>query len=269
MKKDKNKVYLVGAGPGNPDLITLAGVKALNNADAILYDALVNKEILEHAGSDVPKTYVGKLAGHHYMKQDEINALIAEYVGRYGSVVRLKGGDPFVFGRATEEIDYLRERGIDVEVIPGVSSAIAAPSACGVPLTSRGISTGFWVITATTKCKSLNQDLLLCAQSSATIVILMGVRKFKEIVDKVRLHRSDDTPIALVQNGTMDTQQIHVGTLGECDHIVENRSYEAPGIIVVGEVVAQSPAYLEYQLQQDVEHYVKTGAVNSLHIPTA
>ena len=143
------KVSLVGAGPGSSDLITIRGFKTLEDADIILYDALVSMELLIELNPDIPKIYVGKRCGEHSLTQEDINGLIVEKAFYYGHVVRLKGGDPFVFGRASEELEYVESFGIPVTVVPGITSAISVPASQGIPVTKRGISSSFWVMTAT------------------------------------------------------------------------------------------------------------------------
>ncbi|MEX1382288.1 uroporphyrinogen-III C-methyltransferase, partial [Lutibacter sp.] len=170
------KVTLIGAGPGDPDLITVKGVKALQSAKVILYDALINRELLEYAPY-AKKIFVGKRKGMHSFTQDKINELIVKSAFEYGNAVRLKGGDPFIFGRGSEEVEFIESFGIETEVISGISSAMAVPASQGISLTKRGISESFWVITGTTSERKLSTDVYLAAQSTATVVILMGMSK--------------------------------------------------------------------------------------------
>src|SRR6188768_341544 len=178
------RVTLVGAGPGDPELITLKGIRAIEAADIVLYDALVSPEILQLIPDTTPSLCVGKRAGMHSYKQEEINELIVEFAYQYGHVVRLKGGDPFVFGRGSEEIEYAEAHGVSAFVVPGVSSALAVPASIKIPVTARGISESFWVITGTTKSGEISGDIALAAQSSATVVILMGLNKIHDIMDQ-------------------------------------------------------------------------------------
>ncbi len=250
------KVTLVGAGPGSHDLITVRGLQALKQSKAILYDALVSPELLKEVDPVIPKIYVGKRCNSHSRTQDEINRLLVETAFQYGFVVRLKGGDPFVFGRASEEIDYVTSFGIPVTVVPGVSSAIAVPASQGIPLTSRGISSSFWVMTATKRDGTFSEDLEYAAKSTATLVILMGVRKLNEIAAEVSKYRGSHTPIALIQNGTMSNETCTVSTLngiGEAAHKVDPSQ---PGIIVIGNVVAEHPAFFEEAVQRVVHSYL-------------
>lgn len=242
------KVTLVGAGPGSKDLITIRGSRVLKSANAILYDALANSALMEGIGRLVPKVYVGKRSGKHHVKQEEINRLLVEYAFAYGHVVRLKGGDPFVFGRASEEIAHVESFGIPVEVVPGVSSAISVPSGQGIPLTKRGVASSFWVMTATKRDGSFSEDLMLASQSSATLVILMGVRKFIDIALYIKRYRGGSTPIALIQNGTLDNESCSIGTLGSVEAMYQNIDISKPGIIVVGSVVAGHALSFEDEL---------------------
>ncbi|UII77772.1 uroporphyrinogen-III C-methyltransferase [Flagellimonas sp. HMM57] len=244
------KVTLVGAGPGSKDLITIRGLKALQGADVVLYDALIDKDLLKEIPKNTLKIYVGKRCGKHYSSQEEINTLLVTYALSYGHVVRLKGGDPFVFGRASEEIDYVESFGIPVVVIPGVSSAIAVPASQGIPVTKRGASSSFWVVTATKKEKDFSKDLEFAAQSTATLVILMGVRKIARIAREIRKYRSGLTPIALIQNGTLNNESCMVATLNGIDAMVRDVDFSEPGIIVVGDVVAEHPSFFEEEVQR-------------------
>ena len=251
MKSSKNaKVTLVGAGPGDKDLITLKGLKALQNADVVLYDALVSKDLISEIDTSVIKIYVGKRCGKHSCTQDEINALIVENAFEHGHVVRLKGGDPFVFGRASEEIAYTESFGIPVTVIPGISSAIAVPSGQGIPMTKRGISTSFWVMTATKRDGAFSEDLKFAAQSSTTMVILMGIRKLNEIIKEVSKHRSALTAFAVIQNGTLKNESFSMGTLADTTNVMSSINNTEPGIIVIGDVVSEHSSFFEEEVQR-------------------
>src|SRR5690606_37754072 len=169
-KKEKmtthSKITLVGAGPGGTDLISLRGLKALAKADIVLYDALVSEELLQYCPQAVQKIYVGKRSSQHAYRQDEINQMLVDYAISHGHVVRLKGGDPFVFGRGYEEIEFAQKRNIETEVIPGISSAIGVPSLQGIPITHRGTTESFWVITGTTSSGKIAQDVYTAAKTS-------------------------------------------------------------------------------------------------------
>ena len=231
------KVTLVGAGPGDSDLITVKGIKALAEADVVLYDALVNDDLLSYCPARTNKIFVGKRAGQHSFKQDEINQLIVQHAFNDGHVVRLKGGDPFIFGRGQEEMAFVRSFGIPCEVVPGISSAYAVPAMKDIPLTSRGVSESFWVITGTTKQGELSGDLYLAAQSTATVVVLMGMRKLNEIVDLFQKAGHKNTPVAIVQNGSMPDERLGIGTISSIEKVVEEKGLGAPAVIVIGEVV--------------------------------
>jgi uroporphyrin-III C-methyltransferase len=234
------KLTLVGAGPGDPELITLKGLNAIRTADVVLFDALVSKEILHYIPADVPALSVGKRLGAHSYTQDEINSMIVEMAYRYGHVVRLKGGDPFVFGRGAEEIEYAVARGLNVAVVPGISSSIAVPAAAGIPVTARGVSESFWVVTGTTQNGAMCEDIARAAQSGATIVVLMGLHRLEKIMECFMKHGRADTPVAVIQNGTLPTQRSFKGTVATIASIMHGEDLSDPGIIVVGEVVHSS-----------------------------
>ncbi|MEO0339094.1 MAG: uroporphyrinogen-III C-methyltransferase [Bacteroidota bacterium] len=234
------KISLVGAGPGDPDLITLKGYRTIQNANVILYDALANPALLEAAPAHAEKIYVGKRANNHRFTQDEINQMLVAYAYTHGHVVRLKGGDPFVFGRGYEELDYAAAFGIQVDYVPGISSSIAVPGLQQVPLTCRGINESFWVLTATTKNGKLSKDIALAAQSSATVVILMGIRKLKTITELFTQLGKADTPAMVIQNGSLENERAVQGTVAELYDKVQRAGIGSPGIIVIGAVAGLS-----------------------------
>jgi len=234
------KLTLVGAGPGDPDLLTIKGAKALAEADVVLYDALINIKLLDYASKSAIKIFVGKRKGNHSYSQDEINDLIVDKALSHGNVVRLKGGDPFIFGRGSEEMDHANAFGVQCEIVPGISSSVAVPAYQGISLTKRGVSESFWVITGTTSARKLSQDIALAAQSSATIVILMGMSKLSEIVSIFKGNDKGDTATAIIQNGTMINETIGIGTINSIEAVVENKKLSNPAIIVIGEVVKHS-----------------------------
>ncbi len=235
---------LVGAGPGNADLITIKAVKTLQAADVILYDALANVSLLEYASPKAIVQFVGKRYGCHALSQQEINQLIVESALKYGRVVRLKGGDPFVFGRAQEEIDAARAHGIAVEVVPGISSAIAVPASQMIPLTCRGINESFWVTTGTTQSGDISNDIKLAAQSTATVVILMAMSKLEIIMDIFNKYGKADTPVAIIQDGTTEHEKCVIGTVKDIAFRAQYAGLSNPAIIIVGEVVALHPSFL-------------------------
>lgn len=244
------KISLVGAGPGSADLITVRGMKALESADVVMYDALVGEELLAQIRPSALSIYVGKRCGKHSRGQEDINKLLVECAMNYGHVVRLKGGDPFVFGRATEEIAYAESFGIPVTVVPGVTSVISVPANQGIPLTARGVSSSFWVMTATKRDGSFSEDLIFAARSRATMVVLMGIRKLDKIVDEVVKYRGAMTPMAVIQNGTLPNETFTVTTLGEAEGLIDRIDKELPGIIVIGDVVAEHPSFFQEEVQR-------------------
>lgn len=236
----KPKVTLVGAGPGDPDLLTLKAVKALAEANVVLYDALANDEILDYAPENAIKLFVGKRKGNHSYTQEQINQLIVDNALTYGNVVRLKGGDPFIFGRGSEEIEFAESFGIKTFVIPGISSVVAVPASQGISITKRGVSESFWAITGTTSDRRLSTDVALAAQSSATVVILMGMHKLNEIVELFQNESKGDLPVAIIQNGTTAEEKLGVGTVNSIVEIVKQQNLSSPAVIVLGEVVKES-----------------------------
>lgn len=239
------KLTVVGAGPGDVDLITLKAIKALKNANVVLYDALVNEELLQYA-ANAEIIFVGKRFGCHAYSQDQINELIVSMAKRFGHVVRLKGGDPFVFGRGSEEIDYVRKFGLETAIVPGISSALGVPASNGISLTQRGIAESFWVITGTTSDHKLSKDVVLASQSSATVLILMGMNKLDEIISIYQNNRTDDLPVAIIQNGTKDNEKKIVGKVSSILKLVEEHQLSSPAIIVIGEVVKYSSKLSTY-----------------------
>ncbi|GAA4841110.1 uroporphyrinogen-III C-methyltransferase [Algivirga pacifica] len=249
------KLTLVGAGIGDPDLITLKGIKALKQAKVVLYDALVSEELLEYASPEAELVFVGKRVGMHSYKQEEINKLIVSYAFSKGHVVRLKGGDPYIFGRGHEELTYARKFGISVNYVPGISSSIAAAGLQHIPLTRRHVSESLWVLTGTTKDEQVSSDIHLAAKSTATIVILMGTRKLRQIMEVFAGEGKSETPVAIIQNSSMANEKVVLGTV---DTIVEEAAKEqvaSPAVIVVGEVVRMHQQYPE-KLQELVAQAV-------------
>ncbi|MGZ3902397.1 MAG: uroporphyrinogen-III C-methyltransferase [Bacteroidia bacterium] len=233
------KLTVVGAGPGDLELITIKAINALGEADVILYDALVNRELLKYAPVDALKIYVGKRNKNHTYTQEQINTLIVDLAYTHGHVVRLKGGDPFVFGRGQEEIKYAELFNIETAVVPGISSSIGVPASVGIPVTHRGVSESFWVITGTTSSGKLSSDVKLAAQTNATAVILMGVEKLSEIVQTYKNAGKDETAIAIIQNGSLPTQNLAIGTIETIEEIAKDEKIKSPAVIVIGEVVKQ------------------------------
>lgn len=239
---NRSHLILAGAGPGDPDLITVKALRAIEWAQVILYDALVNIDLLKHAKKDCKLVFVGKRKGQQEYSQDEINQLLVVYACRYDKVLRLKGGDPFVFGRGHEELEYAQERGITVEVIPGISSAIAAPASVGIPVTKRGVNESFWVITGMLANGNFSADLELAARSSASVVILMGMTHVRAIMKLFAEHRSLSEPVAIIQHATLPNQSLITGTAGSIASLAEEHAITSPAVIVVGNVVREGTA---------------------------
>ena len=251
----KPLLSLVGAGPGDPELITLKAINVLKKADVILYDALANESLLEYASPHAIKQFVGKRYGCHALSQSEINHIIIEYAFSHGHVVRLKGGDPFVFGRAQEEIEAARNAGIEVEVIPGISSVIAVPASQMIPLTCRGINESFWVTTGTTQSGEISKDIHLAVQSSATIIILMAMSKLEAIMDIFATHGKAETPVAIIQDGTTDKEKMVIGTVRDIAFKAQYAGLGNPAIIMVGAVVGLHPSQLAKNVNANTNVY--------------
>ena len=224
-------VYLVGAGPGDPDLITLKAVKILKNADVVIYDRLANDEILKYA-ENANLIYVGKKAGEHYKTQDEINQILINEAKNYEKVVRLKGGDPFVFGRGGEEMLALLKENIPIETIPGVTSAVGVPTSVGLPVTHRGVATSVTIVTGhedpTKSEKQVKWDF-----KADTIIILMGVGRLDDNTRELMKYRDPKTPVCVIENGTMPNERIITGTLEN----ITRKDVKSPALVIVGRVV--------------------------------
>ncbi len=239
------KLTLVGAGPGDPELITLKGVKAIADAQVVLYDALVHTDILKFVYHKAEKIFVGKRSGVCQFKQEDINSLIVENALAGKKVVRIKGGDPFVFGRGHEELMHAKSFGIPVEIVPGVSSAYSVPELQEIPLTRRGINESFWVVTGTTRDHMLSNDVRIAAQSTATVVILMGMKKLPEIVSIFNSEGKGDLPVAIIQEGSTEKEKKAIATVNTIQQIVHEQGLGSPAVIVLGEVVKLHPEWTE------------------------
>ena len=240
MRENTGKVVLVGAGPGDTGLLTLKGEKYIKQADCLVYDRLSSPEFLSMAKAGCELIYVGKENHKHVMKQDAINELLYEKSKYHELVVRLKGGDPYVFGRGGEEALYLVDRNVEVEVVPGVSSSVAALAAAGIPITHRGIAKGFQVITAhSRKDEEADIDYSLLTDETITCVFLMGLAHVKSIAaGLIKAGRREDTPAAVISNGTLAAQRKCIGTLADIGEKIEEAKLTSPAIIVVGDVVS-------------------------------
>lgn len=243
--KSTGKVFLVGAGPGDPGLLTIKAANAIAAADVIVYDYLVNPEVLAHSRQGAELIYAGKRAGEHSMTQDEINQVLIKRARRGQIVARLKGGDPFVFGRGGEEAEALVEAGIEWEVIPGISSGVAAAAYAGIPLTHRGYSSSVAFITGHNALsdRSRGVDWSVAAHAADTLVIFMCAGNIAAIArELVESGRRTSTPVALIRWGTYQHQEVYTGTLDDLIGLDEagSLSVEPPAIAIVGEVVALS-----------------------------
>lgn len=234
------KVYLIGAGPGDPELITVKAVRILGQADVILYDALVGPGIRQYFNPAAELIDVGKRADRHTVPQKEMNRMLVEQARKHKIIARLKGGDPYVFGRGGEEAEELAKNGIEFEEIPGISSAVAVPAAAGIPVTHRDWASSLTVMTGhedpTKGDSALNFRSL--AAMNGTLVILMGVSRLEDNVKAlIENGKAPETPVAVIEKGTTPEQRITTGTLGTIVALAEKRGVEAPAIVVVGDVV--------------------------------
>ena len=227
-------VYLIGAGPGDPELITVKAVKVLNKADVVIYDRLANEKILEYAPKNAKLIYVGKKAGEHYKSQEEINQIIVNEskVNTNKIIVRLKGGDPFVFGRGGEEILDLIDENIPFEIIPGITSAIGIPTTIGLPVTHRAVATSFTIVTGH-EDPTKDKKQVKWNYTADTIIILMGIGKIKENTDEMMKYKDGDTPACVIENGTLPNEKIIFGTLGD----IAQKDINTPAILIVGNVI--------------------------------
>jgi len=231
------KVYLTGAGPGDIELLTVKALRLVKEADVIIYDRLANPDILQEAKNGCEFIYVGKADSHHTLPQEEINEVIYQSALQYETVVRLKGGDPLVFGRGGEEAIYLKDRGIKFEFIPGITSAIAVPEYAGIPVTHRGVTVSFRVVTGhESKNKNQSQIPWENYKTDDTIVFLMGLHRLQYISKKlIQIGKPKDYPIAVISRGTTKYEKTIIGTL---ENIYEKaKDLPTPALIVVGEVV--------------------------------
>lgn len=231
------KVHLVGAGPGDPDLITVKGLQCLQRADVLLYDRLAPPELLDEAPARAERIYVGKAPGRHRCSQAEINAIMIEQARQGNIVVRLKGGDPFVFGRGGEEALALAAAGIPWEVVPGISSAVGVPARADVPVTHRGIASSFAVVTGH---RAGNRDDLNWAALAQidTLVVLMGVKRLAHVVAMLITHgRAPETPAAIIERGTLAGERVLMGTLGDIAEQAAVAGIRPPATVVIGDVV--------------------------------
>ena len=240
----RGEVYLVGAGPGDPDLLTFRALRLLQKADVVLYDRLVGKGIVDLARRDAELVYVGKARDKHALPQDNINELLVHYAKQGKKVCRLKGGDPFIFGRGGEEIDLIVAEGIDFQVVPGITAASGCASYAGIPLTHRDHAQSVRFVTGHRKDGSVDLDWEHLVGEHETVVFYMGLVGLREICSQLIAHgRAGDTPIALVSRGTTNLQEVITGTLNQLPDDIEGREIHAPTLIIVGSVVSLHPKF--------------------------
>ena len=231
------ELFVLGAGPGDPELITVKGYRILQEADVILYDNLANKDLLNLSKPECEKIYVGKQPYGNYTPQEEIHEMIKHFAFAKGKVVRLKGGDPFIFGRGFEEVLYARANGIKTHFIPGITS-MQASGLEDIPLTHRAISEGIWIITGTKKDGSLSSDLRLAMQSNATVVIYMGMKQIETIADTYIKEQRGSTPAAIIQHASLPQQKSVAGLVKDLPEMAANHNLTYPAIIIIGDVVS-------------------------------
>ena len=237
--KKSGRVFICGAGPGDPKLITLRAMELLKTCDVVLYDRLVGKEIIDQIPPSAEKVYVGRTVGDPTTHQDSTNALMVRYAKKGKSVLRLKGGDPFIYGRGAEEAEYLIERGVEFEIVPGITSAIASPAYAGIPLTHRRHSSSVAIVTghegAGKDEAAIRWDRL--AGAVDTIVVLMGIGQLEQISgDLIKAGMKKSTKVAIVESGTTDKQRVVRGTLGTIANIAKKAEVRPPAVIVIGKV---------------------------------
>ena len=237
-KPNVGKVFLVGAGPGDPELLTLKAFRLISSADIVFYDSLISDEILKMIPRNAERVHVGKRAKKHLASQDEINQLLVDYAIKGLRVVRLKGGDPFIFGRGGEELQELFKHNIQFEVVPGITAASGCASYAGIPLTHRDYSQSVVLVTAHQKdSASVNWQSMVA--DNQTLVFYMGILKNRVISSSLIAHGLDEnTPVAVVERGTQINQRVVVGKLGQLSELVEGQSIEMPALIIVGKVVS-------------------------------
>jgi uroporphyrin-III C-methyltransferase/precorrin-2 dehydrogenase/sirohydrochlorin ferrochelatase len=232
------EVYVIGAGPGAADLLTFRALRLMQQADVVVYDRLVSPEILDLVRRDAEKIYVGKERDHHTVPQENINTLLAELAKSGKRVARLKGGDPFIFGRGGEEIETLMQQGVQFQVVPGITAASGCASYAGIPLTHRDHAQSVTFVTGHLKNDSINLNWTQLAAANQTVVVYMGLVGIEKICNALIAHGSpSDFPIALVQEGTMQNQRVITGTLSTLPQLIANAQIKPPTLIIIGTVV--------------------------------
>jgi uroporphyrin-III C-methyltransferase/precorrin-2 dehydrogenase/sirohydrochlorin ferrochelatase len=245
----RGEVYLIGAGPGDPDLLTLRALQLLQQSDVVLYDRLVSKAVLERVRRDAERIDVGKQSGRHRVTQERIHALLLQYAGRGMRVARLKGGDPFIFGRGGEEIDLLQHAGIPVIVVPGVTAALGAAAAAALPLTQRGLAASVTFVTATGEGVA-NMDWRSLASPQQTVVFYMGVAQLPRIVEHLRAHGAPpQRPVVIVERATLPEQRVIAGSLDNICELAQRLQIVAPALLIVGDVASRAVPTVLVQTQ--------------------
>lgn len=253
MKKE-TQVYLIGAGPGDPGLMTVKGLKCLQKANVVLYDKLVSKDLLREAPEDAELIYVGKQKGNHLLPQDQINRLLVEKAGQGRAVVRLKGGDPYVFGRGGEEAEYLQSQSVPFEVVPGVTAGFAAAAYAGIPVTHRDCTTSVTLVTGHAKGENTDQPKVnwpALAPGDGTLVFYMGLSNLDTICRELIANgRCGETPVAIISRATTADQITLTTTLGEAPWTVAEVDVPTPAVIIVGKVVAMRDKLRWFDMNQ-------------------
>ena len=262
MSNIKPIVYLVGAGPGDPELLTVKALRLINQADVIVYDRLVSQPIQDLIPHGTQRIYVGKASGKHHMGQDEINSLLLSLAKTSRKVVRLKGGDPFIFGRGSEEAQYLVQHGVDFEYVPGITAAAACSAYAGIPLTHRGMARSVRLITG--HCRA-DQPLELNWQSLAdkqtTLVFYMGIASLPQLREElIKAGLPASTPAAAVENGTTSAQRRCISTLDKIAVDIKNMSISSPALIIIGDVVSFANELNWFTPQTDIRDEIEQQA---------
>ncbi|MDH5719401.1 MAG: uroporphyrinogen-III C-methyltransferase [Spirochaetia bacterium] len=236
----KKKVFLIGAGPGDPTLLTVKAVETLKRCDAVLYDQLVSKEILKLCPKDAEFVFAGKYKNKHILTQDEINKKLLDLTLSHNIIGRLKGGDPFIFGRGGEEIEYLRNHGIETEVIPGISAAQGAAAALQIPLTHRELSSELVFLTGHKKKDLGYHDFSLLTLEKKTYIIYMGISIIEDIISKILSNKNNNpqTPIAVIENATKENQRIFTGTISNIMEKIKNNHLISPTLLIIGDTIS-------------------------------